>query len=122
MRYISTRGNIEAQTASQAVSLGMVPAGGLFVPQEIPTGNWRGFSGLKYDELALAIMRLFSAICPTGPEEAVKVYRDGEFDTVNPRRGKWPAAAVVLKIMGIGPTAALRIWLSRCCRICSLPV
>lgn len=36
MMYLSTRGNHPPVTASQAISLGMVPQGGLFVPQSLP--------------------------------------------------------------------------------------
>jgi threonine synthase len=36
MIYISTRGNHEPVTASTAIRLGMVPRGGLFVPEHIP--------------------------------------------------------------------------------------
>ena len=36
MMYISTRGNHEPVTASMAIRLGMVPRGGLFVPERIP--------------------------------------------------------------------------------------
>ncbi len=36
MQYISTRKNHEPVTASQAIALGMVPQGGLFVPESVP--------------------------------------------------------------------------------------
>ena len=36
MKYISTRGNYEAVSSARAIQLGMVPTGGLFVPEEIP--------------------------------------------------------------------------------------
>ncbi|MCK8823888.1 threonine synthase [Fuchsiella alkaliacetigena] len=36
MKYISTRGNYKNVTAAEAIRLGMVPPGGLFVPAEIP--------------------------------------------------------------------------------------
>lgn len=37
MRYISTRNNCEPVSAAAAIAQGMVPAGGLFVPEAIPT-------------------------------------------------------------------------------------
>ena len=37
MKYISTRGNSEFVTSAEAIKLGMVPAGGLFVPENIPS-------------------------------------------------------------------------------------
>ncbi len=36
MRYISTRGNHSPVSSAQAINLGMVPAGGLFVPEAVP--------------------------------------------------------------------------------------
>ena len=36
MRYISTRGNHPAVASARAIGLGMVPEGGLFVPESIP--------------------------------------------------------------------------------------
>ena len=36
MKYISTRGNFSSVSAIEAIKLGMVPDGGLFVPKEIP--------------------------------------------------------------------------------------
>lgn len=35
--YVSTRDNYQKMTAAQAIALGMVPEGGLFVPETIPT-------------------------------------------------------------------------------------
>ena len=37
MKYISTRGNYEPVKSAKAIQLGMVPQGGLFVPEEVPT-------------------------------------------------------------------------------------
>ena len=36
MNYISTRNNIEPVSAAEAIARGMVPNGGLFVPEAIP--------------------------------------------------------------------------------------
>lgn len=60
--YISTRGNYPEITASQAIKVGMVPTGGLFVPKNIPElslteiGN---LAGLSYQELAKTILELY---------------------------------------------------------------
>jgi threonine synthase len=37
MKYISTRGNYQPVVSAKAIQLGMVPPGGLFVPEEIPS-------------------------------------------------------------------------------------
>lgn len=108
MLYISTRGNIEPQSSAQAISLGMVPAGGLFVPQEIPVVDWQELQGLDYHELALFIMRLFCNDLPDSAlQQAVKVYGDGHFDNPN------PAPLVDIDGCGLlelwhGPTAAFK--------------
>lgn len=60
--YISTRGNHPQATASQAIKLGMVPSGGLFVPLEIPQISLERLEeirGSSYLELAEIIVGLY---------------------------------------------------------------
>ncbi|MDR1194293.1 MAG: threonine synthase [Peptococcaceae bacterium] len=60
--YISTRDNHPPVTASGAIYLGMVPAGGLFVPETVPKvspDQLRAWRELPYPALAAAILRLF---------------------------------------------------------------
>ena len=60
--YISTRGNHKAVTASEAICLGMVPEGGLFVPEKIPTlsiSEIEAMLDLSYPELAERILALY---------------------------------------------------------------
>lgn len=53
--YISTRGNYPPVSASAAIKVGMVPAGGLFVPDEIPVfTDSRIFAMAEYDYLSAA--------------------------------------------------------------------
>jgi len=55
MQYISTRGNYEPVSASTAIRLGMVPGGGLFVPDAIPLldmGQIRTLQGKGYNSVA----------------------------------------------------------------------
>ncbi len=88
--------------------MGMVPQGGLFVPQTLPLVNWQEFSDLSYEELALKIINLFLEDLPSEMlEEAVKVYGDGRFETSN------PAPLVDVNDCGIlelwhGPTSAFK--------------
>ncbi len=62
MKYISTRGNIKPVSSIKAIKMGMVPEGGLFVPEEIPLislqqlGQWKN---LSYAQLAQNIFSLF---------------------------------------------------------------
>lgn len=54
--YVSTRGNHPPVTASQAISLGMVPQGGLFVPEAYPTISPDTYIGNKsYQDIAHTI-------------------------------------------------------------------
>ncbi|HHY28739.1 MAG TPA: threonine synthase, partial [Desulfitobacterium dehalogenans] len=52
MLYESTRGNYPDQTGREAIALGMVPVGGLFVPKEFPKIHWEDIRGISYPELA----------------------------------------------------------------------
>jgi threonine synthase len=60
--YISTRNNFERVSAARAIKLGMVPAGGLFVPEKIPQLTDKEIIGLKgktYQEIAQTILSLY---------------------------------------------------------------
>jgi len=56
MKYISTRGNCEPVASAHAIALGMVPAGGLFVPQSVPTIDLSAIVGKSYQENALHVL------------------------------------------------------------------
>lgn len=60
--YISTRGNYRKVAAAEAIKLGMVPPGGLFVPEEIPqltAEQIYSMAGKSYQEIAQQIMSLY---------------------------------------------------------------
>src|SRR6056297_1588547 len=62
MKYISTRANYQAVSAAEAIQLGMVPSGGLFVPQEIPTFTQEEIYKLQhstYQEIAQQVLAKF---------------------------------------------------------------
>ncbi len=59
MNYISTRNNCEPVSAAAAIAQGMVPAGGLFVPQSIPAvgaDEIAAMAGKPYQEIAKWIL------------------------------------------------------------------
>ena len=62
MKYISTRGNFHKAESAEAIKLGMVPPGGLFVPEEIPVIHREEFGSLigrSYREVARRILSLY---------------------------------------------------------------
>ncbi|SDG87503.1 threonine synthase [Desulfosporosinus hippei] len=106
--YESTRGNLYGQTASQAITLGMVPGGGLFVPSTFPNLNWQDLQGLTYGEVAKRVMMPYlSDFSEEAVAEIIKVYSDGRF------AGEDPAPLVPVGSLGVlelwhGPTAAFK--------------
>src|SRR5271157_6070667 len=59
MNYISTRGNHTPVGNAEAIMTGMVPEGGLFVPDEIPEVDIGTLSGKSYQDTAFEILKLF---------------------------------------------------------------
>ncbi|WP_018247968.1 threonine synthase [Orenia marismortui] len=62
MKYISTRGNYEGVSAAEAIRLGMVPEGGLFVPETVPAFSQDEIyqmNELNYQEIAYQILEKF---------------------------------------------------------------
>lgn len=62
MKYIGTRDNIKAISAIEAIKLGMVPQGGLFIPERIPAISQKqlhSWINLSYNRLAQHIFQLF---------------------------------------------------------------
>jgi threonine synthase len=62
MEYISTRGNYRKVSSAEAISLGMVPDGGLFIPEMIPQIRLEEileFKDSSYQELAVWIFEKY---------------------------------------------------------------
>ncbi|HHY06751.1 MAG TPA: threonine synthase, partial [Clostridia bacterium] len=62
MMYISTRDNFRAVTATEAIKLGMVPTGGLFVPQNMPTfaeKELKSLIGKTYQDVAAKVLSFY---------------------------------------------------------------
>lgn len=66
MRYVSTRGECPPHGFSEAVSVGLAPDGGLFLPEELPdlSGEWGELAGLPYAELCFRFLRRFATDIP----------------------------------------------------------
>ncbi|HHY05733.1 MAG TPA: threonine synthase [Clostridia bacterium] len=62
MMYISTRDNFQAVTATEAIKLGMVPTGGLFVPQNMSTfaeEELKSLIGKTYQDVAAKVLAFY---------------------------------------------------------------
>lgn len=60
--YISTRGNYREVTAAEAIAMGMVPEGGLFVPKSIPRIDLeeiKNYLGQDYQSIAIGILEKY---------------------------------------------------------------
>ena len=66
MKFISTRGQTEPHSFSQAVAVGLAPDGGLFLPEELPdlSSRLRGWRNAGYAELCTEFLRLFATDIP----------------------------------------------------------
>jgi threonine synthase len=87
MKYISTRDNIDAVSAIEAIKLGMVPQGGLFIPERIPAISQKqlhSWINLSYAQLAQHIFQLFLTNYFSETETAQivqKAYHRNNFET-----------------------------------------
>lgn len=62
MRFISTRGQTDPKSFSEAVAIGLAPDGGLFLPERLPdiSGRLAEWEGLGYADLCFEFLRLFA--------------------------------------------------------------
>jgi threonine synthase len=110
MRYVSTRGNHEPVSSARAIDLGMVPQGGLFVPESVPMIAAGAPAGVTYRQTARQVLRpLLADFADTDLERCIDSAYDGDaFDA---------PAVIDLKPLGRrryamelwhGPTAAFK--------------
>ncbi len=110
MHYISTRDNSAPLPSAKAIDLGMVPAGGLFVPEQIPNVPTFNFPGETYQQTAV---RVLSALLSDFTKEEIEccvknAYTPDTFDV--------PSVINLVKIgesqhvmeLWHGPTAAFK--------------
>lgn len=111
--YISTRNNYAKVSAAQAIKLGMVPDGGLFVPEKVPrltVQEIQDLQGLTYQEIAEKILALYLK------DYSVEEIRDSIANAYDSRQFSDRAIAPVRKInartfvmeLWHGPTAAFK--------------
>lgn len=108
MRYFSTRGGGEPQRFSDILLEGLAPDGGLYVPAEYPKADLAAWRGLRYPQLATAILRLFMDDVPGLDALVAKTYTREAFgsDDIAPLRTLEPG----LHLLGLsnGPTLAFK--------------
>ncbi len=102
MEYISTRANHQPVSAGEAIRLGMVPGGGLFVPQSFPAYQPAAGQGANwsYDQLARDILGLYLTDYDPAALAAMvdAAYYGGQFD------------AGIAPVVPVGENAILELW------------
>lgn len=113
MKYISTRGNYEKTDSAMAIKLGMVPNGGLFVPESFPQISLEEIGILKeksYQDLAKKILSLY--LSDFTEEEIVYcvegAYSRENFDTENIIELEKITDQISVLELWHGPTAAFK--------------
>ena len=106
MKYQSTRSRVLTASPAEAVLAGIAPDGGLYMPEAIPSMDWRAL--LQEDTLTMSA-RILSALLPDYPDMDALVHRGyaGKFETeeltpVVPVGGRY-----VLELFR-GPTSAFK--------------
>lgn len=83
MRYVSTRGEGGRPSFVEAVSEGLAPDGGLFVPESLPdiSAELPGWEKLEYPELCFEFLRLFADGVPEADLRRIVRASYEKFDT-----------------------------------------
>ena len=111
MMYISTRGNYPAVTASQAIGLGMVPQGGLFIPRSFPQLSKEAYSAARtYKEVARSVFELLLTDFTTEELELCieSAYNSETFDTSSVVNTVSLGPDKLVMELWHGPTAAFK--------------
>ena len=108
MKYISTRGNYQPVSSAQAIIQGMVPRGGLFVPESIPEIDVYDLRGLSYQKIAFQILKLFLGNTGSGVDYSDEVLQNAVQKAYSGNKFDHPDIAP-LKILD-KKTAVLELW------------
>ena len=62
MKYVSTRGQTDPVSFSEAVEIGLAPDGGLYLPEALPnlSQELKGWEGMTYEETCLSFLKHFA--------------------------------------------------------------
>ena len=85
MQYLSTRGQTDPHTFSQAVEAGLAPDAGLFLPESLPDlsekfGEW---ASLSYPELASQFFQIFAPEIPAAEWDSLTTQAYSRFDSTD---------------------------------------
>ncbi len=106
MEYLSTRGG-EKVSAATAITEGLAPDGGLYVPERFPAYPIAGISGKSYIEIASGIFALF--LRDFLPEQLAKVAFDSYINAFPPTVAPCvPVGDISVLELWHGPTAAFK--------------
>lgn len=114
MRYISSRGNYPEVGISEAIVEGMVPKGGLFLPERIPTIDFSFLAKANYHEVAYHVLAPYFCEGEGAYTEAElksslqEAYNSTTFDTEEIAPVKVLSNRVGILELWHGPTAAFK--------------
>ncbi|MFN4216394.1 MAG: threonine synthase, partial [Brevinematales bacterium] len=114
MRYISSRGNYPEVGISEAIVAGMVPRGGLFLPEKIPAIDFSFLSKADYHEVAYRVLAPYFCEGEGAYTEAElrsslqEAYNTTTFDTEEIAPVKVLSHRVGILELWHGPTAAFK--------------
>ena len=110
IKYVSTRGDKEKVTASQAILSGIAPDGGLYVPETFPKldKSLEELKGLNYREIAYEVMKLFlTDFTKEELKACIDSAYDSKFDTEEIVPMKEADGLIYLELFH-GPTLAFK--------------
>ena len=110
IKYVSTRGDKEKVTASQAILRGIAPDGGLYVPETFPKldKSLAELKGLNYRQIAYEVMKLFlTDFTEEELKSCIDKAYDSKFDTEEIVPMKEADGLIYLELFH-GPTLAFK--------------
>jgi threonine synthase len=113
MEYLSTRGNYRKVSSAEAIILGMVPEGGLFVPAEIPKFNLDQIKARKDENYQKLAGWIFKEFLTDFSEEEIEAAVEAAYNLQSfPETEKTPIVKLnhntyILELWH-GPTAAFK--------------
>lgn len=113
MKYISTRGQTEHKSFSEALLMGLAPDGGLMLPEtypqitEVMLNNWRN---LSYHNLAFEIISLFATDIPAEDLHDIlkRTYTSDTFGTQEITPIRTLSDGIKIQALSNGPTLAFK--------------